>query len=845
MPAQDCIDEINAAAGRTLADDEIEEILDRMEARVKTRKAEAKLKSLEEDLFDEADALAAEAAEAAAIERRNALMNIRVWSEWQDFVRVAEEKTGDPAAPFRARNVGSNQVFPDARESAGARGDALFNGYMGGMIADMKRDQVFEFFVSGALDREVARELEQLTRPNGRPGVSGSEQAQKIAATVDKYRKLKLARENRAGAWRKPLEGYVGPQYHNMGKVRRATYEGWRDTIMTGIDAERTFGAKDPDAVMRGIYDGISTGHHIRANGAEESDLTLAFKGPGNLARRVSEHRILHFKDAEAWADYNERFGAGTLRETIVREFERSARNTALMETWGPNPEAMFDRALRDAKDRHRGDPKAIEALNAPALRHQFAVVDGTTRIPVAPTSAKVTSTVLGVQAMAKLGGATISAIADLAFKIDPLLRLDNNYLAAWGRNFESALAGLSGPEKRRVGDLMGVGLDGQIGEVASRFMILDDIPGSVAKMQQVFFKLNLLGPWTDGNKLGIGNIYAHHFGTLRNTAWDSVEPGLREFMGLYGLDADKWRVARLAVRPEGDGQLYMMPDGIADLSDAELKAIPAYADMSPRQLRAVRDDVETALRSLYVDVAEEAIPTPGARERAFLTQGTQPGTPLGTAVRLVAQFKAFPTTVLIKGMGRRMQADTTRQFFAHLASGKGSRLALVHMIVATTLLGYAAQSAKEIAKGRSPRDPTDWETWGAAMTQGGGMGIYGDFLFGEYNRFGRSALETAAGPTLGTSADLLELWSRLRAGDDTGAAGFRMLMQNAPFVNIPYIRQPLDWLLIYQWQEQMNPGYLRRMERRVERDQGQSFIMPPSRAIPRGGGRRAFEGVR
>jgi hypothetical protein len=40
------------------------------------------------------------------------------------------------------------------------------------------------------------------------------------------------------------------------------------------------------------------------------------------------------------------------------------------------------------------------------------------------------------------------------------------------------------------------------------------------------------------------------------------------------------------------------------------------------------------------------------------------------------------------------------------------------------------------------------------------------------------------------------------------------------------------DYLFLYEMQEAMNPGYLRRMERRVEQDNGQKFYLPPSEVV-------------
>jgi hypothetical protein len=63
----------------------------------------------------------------------------------------------------------------------------------------------------------------------------------------------------------------------------------------------------------------------------------------------------------------------------------------------------------------------------------------------------------------------------------------------------------------------------------------------------------------------------------------------------------------------------------------------------------------------------------------------------------------------------------------------------------ATTIGGALALELKEIAKGKDPRpiprakDPAleHAEFWGAAMLQGGGWGIFGDFLGSTENRFG------------------------------------------------------------------------------------------------------------
>jgi hypothetical protein len=199
-------------------------------------------------------------------------------------------------------------------------------------------------------------------------------------------------------------------------------------------------------------------------------------------------------------------------------------------------------------------------------------------------------------------------------------------------------------------------------------------------------------------------------------------------------------------------------------------------------------------------------------------------GTVGGEAIRLVMQLKGFPITYVMKAMDRQLAS--------------GGVVGLAKMMVGTTMLGYLANATKDVLKGRSPQDvfnddyTLNRETLTRAFVQGGGAGIYGDFIFGEFNRFGQSPLETLAGPTLGTANDLLKIFAKFRDGDDATAASVRLALRNTPFINLFYTKLALDYLFVYELQEFANPGYLQRMERRMERETGQEFYLPPSQAV-------------
>ena len=72
----------------------------------------------------------------------------------------------------------------------------------------------------------------------------------------------------------------------------------------------------------------------------------------------------------------------------------------------------------------------------------------------------------------------------------------------------------------------------------------------------------------------------------------------------------------------------------------------------------------------------------------------------------------------------------------------------------------------------------------------------------------------------------------RVKKGDDVAAATVKLIISNTPGANIFYARAMLDYLVIYRVQEALNPGYLKRMEDRVKKEQNQTFFVPPSEVI-------------
>ncbi|MBT26811.1 MAG: hypothetical protein CML60_10520 [Rhodobacteraceae bacterium] len=117
-----------------------------------------------------------------------------------------------------------------------------------------------------------------------------------------------------------------------------------------------------------------------------------------------------------------------------------------------------------------------------------------------------------------------------------------------------------------------------------------------------------------------------------------------------------------------------------------------------------------------------------------------------------------------------------------------------------------------------------------AALAQGGGLGIFGDFLFSEKNRFGGGIEKTLAGPQVGVIGDVLNagVSNAVRAvqGEKTylGRDISNLIRYNTPVASsLWYTRKAFDAAIADQLQMLLDPDAQANM-RRQERKRDKAF---------------------
>jgi hypothetical protein len=818
----DCFKIINEISAGRLSDDELNDILERLNEEKRVRQSRGQLQNLEADMFRMGQEMAQAADLARMQQKRAALINIIKESERIEVARRAHAATGNPRLGPEADIVGVNSDFVGSKASVDYLAAAIGKSWTGGLIADLRKSKLLGMFdnMDEDLELRVSRVIADLNTPNPTRAADPSPDVQRIGEIMFKYQRAALHRQNEAGAFISMKSGRVVSTSHNPSLMIKAGEVEWKNYIRSRLNYQKMdIRPERIEDFLSSAWRAITTG--VRLNDEIPDDVSRMFKGPANLAKKRSAQGVFTFNSADDWFEYNKRFGTRSLREAYLQDLLGAARAVAVMDKFGTNPPAMLERIVKRLEREYRDDPVALNGLKAPNvvnLQDALDEVTGDVNIGAATTAAQISHGYRAWQTMSKLGQVVLSALPDHALMASASIYRGKSLMDAWGDALSAPFRGMTGEQMRDVSDRLGIGFDGKIGAAMTRFDANDGAPGLIAKATETFFKLNLLQGYTDINKRGASLIIANDLAREAVNPFDSLPEDLRRVLRQYDVRPEDWEAARAAVGKASDGRDYMFADKITDQRARE------------------------SILRLIISEVDAGVLTPGARERAIMNRGYRPDSAAGIAFRMFWQFKSFGLTVVTKALGRHMYGYGAKDWREAITSGKSVQ-GLAHTIVATSILGYFSLQLKEMAKGREPR-PNTPETFLAAMAQGGGLGIYGDFLFGEVNRFGGGFLETFIGPGISTAADAVDLSLRLRdviltGEDDARAEAIRFIKSNTPFANLFYTQQALDYLIWYQLQETVNPGYLRRMERRTERENDQTFWLRPSDVIATGGGFR------
>ena len=694
-------------------------------------------------------------------------------------------------------------------------------------IASVYHGELVDFYtnIKGGLGVFTDAELVQKIVRERFNDSTGDPLAKKISDKMGEVFEGMRERFNRAGGDIGKLDDWGLPQTHSLEKIVLAGKQAWVQKAESLIDTSKYvhedgtyYSQQEIRELLEYSFDTLSS------NGANKTEIgRQSFGGNSKVTSRHSESRVLHFKDAESWMEYQSEFGGMPFVDLVEAHINGLSKDIALVENLGSSPRNSM-RILMDAaeqKDWQKGLDADTTAKSRKRAQTMFDEFTGQ-NTPQSEVLANLGLAYRSMNVASMLGGTTISSVTDQAM----IAKTASVHGIAFRKTFGELLTQLNpkNKEDRELAHSLGLATEEMLGSIA-RWSDdgLTSVHGKSQKLARVssgiasqVMRVSGLNALTAASKVGFSKMLMEKYGRLsRSKAWADLDATDRELMEKTGLSERAWEVMRLA-DPVVDrkGNQLMSARSIYQIPDDKLKA---FGD--PQK---VRDEVASQFQAHLLDEQGMAVVEAGLRERTWMSAGQKKGTGMGEIMKSMLQFKSFPAAFLMRHGSRAMAQDGL----------KGKAAYGVSLFAMTTLLGALVVQLKELANGNDPQ--TIWDSDDPQKTmnfltrsaiQGGGLSILGDILVAGTDTSGRSASDFMVGPFGSDVKAMLGLTvgnlTQYYDDKDTNASNeaFRLLKNKIPAQNLWYTKAATNRMIFDEMQDMIAPGYREKLLRKAERE--------------------------
>lgn len=431
---------------------------------------------------------------------------------------------------------GTYKNLENGKNSIALEVDLTVKEYLTNLTARIEQAGLSKYVKNKANDLNIAKEWNILTGGQEKP--TGDANAVKAAKILhDMTDELRIL-QNNEGAFIGKLTGFMGAQYHNEARIKATPKDQWVGQVENIVDGKK-MGLLSPEAirtVLGEIYDDITAGRYAQR--------------AANVAASVSQSRELHFKDAESFVSYNQKYGMeGLLQNTAIR-IEKSARNYAIMKRLGVRP----DKTISFIKDNLKDD------WNKKRLDNTWAEITGKTLQPSNSTVATTGSGIRALNTVTLLGQAMVSSLPDMSNLVGRLQSNGVPIAESWVKGITAPIKAIKNSEVRNeVARRFAVGHRAAIGSLLGSDVSMDNPNGIITKSLNTFFKLNLQNWWSERAMqtmfvAGTTNYHAR----IADRSFADLPKDMAVTFKQYGINEKDWESIRLAGEKLDDGEVYI-----------------------------------------------------------------------------------------------------------------------------------------------------------------------------------------------------------------------------------------------------------------------------------------------
>jgi hypothetical protein len=645
--------------------------------------------------------------------------------------------------------------------------------------------------------------------------------------THDRYKITNAARRLAGGELKQAgltIKDTVTHKKYNPNQNRDA----WIDFVWDKLDRSKYLDDDlkplSDDAMRALLSDVFET---IRTNGANKENVGKVTAGRGkSKANTRQEHRTLMFKDAQARLDYNEVFGSNpSVMGTMMEHIGSMSRDIALMEMLGPSPTNTYNTLKRMAQidtDQQTSSTGKIKSADNSLLDAMWKNLSGSANVVESGFIASIGQGARNLQVAGKLGSAFISSFTDVAtyFHTARVNRMP------FARSAMLLVKSLNPADKsdKRFAARAGI-IGDELNSAASRFVEGNIGNGITGKLADLTMRLSLLSQWTDAVRRAQSLNTMATFAEATKHNWANIDGWLRYRLEEFGVSEDVWKALQKCKPEELNGSHFLTINSIKN-------AASKNGDIDGLNV----DKLVSTYLSFVMDDSFMASLQPDLMTRSITNWGKSRGTVAGEFVRSIFLFKSFPIAMFTRHLQRSKDLYRYKLQTDGKAAAVWSRVGYMSsLVVSTTLVAYVANMFKDLINGSDVKDPTTLDAFKRAFTAGGGMGFIGDILVSGMDdyKYGHPALMNMAGPVLSTAMDAYTIFDKYKDNKDIGANVLRIVKGNLPVVNLWYTKQLLNHAVFNQIQEMMNPGYHRRIEQKIRKNQGVGYWWKPTDMLP------------
>jgi hypothetical protein len=418
-------------------------------------------------------------------------------------------------------------------------------------------------------------------------------------------------RFNAAGGDIGKLDDWGMPHHHSQMRVANAGRDAWVAEILPKLDRSKYMREDGRPMTDAELTEFLGEAWTTIATGGANKVEPGQYRASGMRANRGNASRQIHFKDAQSYIDYQGKFGEKPLFEVLTGHIEGIAKDIALVETFGPNPDAAYrlhrDQAVKEMK---LANPTKLGKIDERAIKsdNRYNFVSGKT-LPVANEAlANGFDTLRNWLTSSRLGGAAISALTDeaslhLTSRINnlPAMQVLKNELAALNpaNKMEERMAMRAGLALNTfISSLNRFGQDGlgATGPFAAASQFSRKLANTVMRVQG-------LNAMTEARRRAFGVTQMGALGAIAkdHATIGKLDPKDAEILKRKGVTEEDFRLWKAAKHEDwGNGNDTMLtPESIYRIDDATVDQvigprIQRLKDAAQKQVDGLRDrDIE------------------------------------------------------------------------------------------------------------------------------------------------------------------------------------------------------------------------------------------------------------